>query len=213
MSVPACLSSNTLLTAVICGKCRKESPLSSRLQLPKASELSLWRRLYAGYLPSLTHATLFNAIFFGTFTFFWQLNNKQYMNDFGMLRSLPHQRGARSIDRQPVHYELLGKSILVATCAYTAAQLVCYPVGVYKNMKSFLETKIMNRMLRSFQKPSLSPLYEQATSLRKFFSAANRPKLYVGLWTRIGWSVLSCSMGIAFGSALLTKSYREKNSY
>lgn len=69
----------------------------------------------------------------------------------------------------------------------------------------------MNRMLRTFQKPSMSPLYEQAESITKFFSRANRSTLYAGMWTRVAWSVLSCSMGIAFGSALLTKSFRDKN--
>ena len=67
----------------------------------------------------------------------------------------------------------------------------------------------MYRMLRTFEKPSLSPLYEQAATITKFFSRANRSTLYAGMWTRVAWSVLSCSMGIAFGSALLTKSYRE----
>lgn len=69
------------------------------------------------------------------------------------------------------------------------------------------------RLLRTYQQPSLSPMYEQAASLRKFFSKANRPTLYAGLWTRVGWSVLSCTMGIAFGSALLTRSYRKNNNY
>ena len=29
----------------------------------------------------------------------------------------------------------MGKSILVATCGYTAAQLLCYPLSIYRNMR------------------------------------------------------------------------------
>lgn len=65
------------------------------------------------------------------------------------------------------------------------------------------------RMLRSFGKQSLSPFVEHASSLRMFFSKANRRVLYGGMWTRVCWSVVSCSMGMVFGSALLTKNYRE----
>lgn len=53
----------------------------------------------------------------------------------GLPQVLPHSRGSRTSDRQPVHFESMGKCVLVATCAYTAAHLICYPLGVYKNMK------------------------------------------------------------------------------
>ena len=91
--------------------------------------------MYSGYLPSLAHSALFNAVFFGTFAFFWEANNREYVRRHGLRRNLAHQRGNRYDDIQPVHYELLGKSILVVTCGYTAAQLLCYPLGVYRNMR------------------------------------------------------------------------------
>ena len=68
----------------------------------------------------------------------------------------------------------------------------------------------MIRMMRSMGATSPSPLFEDAASVRRFFCAKNRSVLYAGMWTRVFWSVLSCSMGIAFGSAMLTKSYRER---
>lgn len=96
---------------------------------------SLWSRLYRGYFPSLIHSTLFNALFFGTFSFFWGINNRDFMHDLGLTHTIPHQRGSKAEDRQPIHYELIAKCLLVTTCAYTASQLICYPIGVYKNMK------------------------------------------------------------------------------
>ena len=72
---------------------------------------------------------------------------------------------------------------------------------------------MMIRMLATFNKPSLSPLLKQSASIRSFFCKANRAALYGGMWTRVCWSVMSCSMGIAFGSALLTKDYRNKSKY
>ena len=161
---------------------------------------SLWRKLYGSLLPSMVYSSLFSAIFFGTFSFFWELTNKDYVQNHGFKFSLPHTRGKKSEEEQPVHYELLGKSIIVATCAYATAHLVSYPLGVYRNM----------HMLRSFQKPSPSPLYAQVTSLRAFFSKINRPILYSGVWTRVCWSVISCSFGIVCGSAFLSQSFRNE---
>lgn len=86
-------------------------------------------------MPSFVHSTLFNAVFFGTFTFFWELNNREYVHDHGFSRDLPHQRDSFFTDVQPVHYDLLGKSVICITCAYMASQLLCYPFSVYKNMK------------------------------------------------------------------------------
>lgn len=76
----------------------------------------------------------------------------------------------------------------------------------------FLEFVIDCRMAHSFNANSLSPLYSQVNSFKTFFSKSNRAVLYGGVWTRICWSVLSCSMGIAFGSALLTKNFRDKHN-
>ena len=109
--------------------------LISRLNIPEVSTYSIWKRMYKGFLPSLTHASLFNAIFFGTFAFFWGINNQDFITNLGLHPSMPHVRGHKLEDTQPVHYEKMGKCIIVATCAYTAAQLVSYPFGVYKNMK------------------------------------------------------------------------------
>ena len=109
--------------------------LISRLNIPEVSTYSIWKRMYRGFLPSLTHASLFNAIFFGTFTFFWGINNQDFITNLGLHPSMPHVRGHKLEDTQPVHYEKMGKCIIVATCAYTTAQLVSYPFGVYKNMK------------------------------------------------------------------------------
>lgn len=66
-------------------------------------------------------------------------------------------------------------------------------------------------MLHTFNGYSPSPLFSQVNSFKQFFSKANRSVLYGGMCTRICWSILSCSMGIAFGSALLTKNYRDNN--
>ena len=99
----------------------------------------------------------------------------------------------------------LSSPVLILLLSWFAIQLAF--IRIWSRIRSGVEP----RLLRSFQKPSLSPLYESCTSIRKFFSPANRTTLYAGMWTRVGWSVLSCSMGIVFGSALLTKSFRDKN--
>lgn len=166
--------------------------------------------MYGGFFPSLVHSSLFSAVFFGTFAFFWEVNNRDYARSRGLRNNLPHQRDVHYDDVQPVHYELLGKSILVITCGYTVAQILCYPLGVYRNMKWGKSEVLTIRMIQSMGAHSPSPLFEEASSLRRFFCAKNRPVLYAGMWTRVFWSVMSCSMGIVFGSAMLTKSYREK---
>lgn len=186
--------------------------LTPSLNLPKASHLSIWKRAYAGFLPSCLHYSVFNAVFFGTFGLFWDLNNRDYVRDHGFSHYVSHQRESVFEDVQPVHYDLLGRSIICLTCGYTLAQLICYPFGVYRNMKYFLKYVINCRMAQSFNANSLSPLYSQVNSLKAFFSKPNRAVLYGGVWTRICWSVLSCSMGIAFGSALLTKNFRDKHN-
>lgn len=111
--------------------------ITSSLNLPKASHLSLWKRAYAGFLPSCLHYSVFNAVFFGTFGLFWDLNNRDYVRDHGFSHSVSHQRESVFEDVQPVHYDLLGRSIICLTCGYTLAQLICYPFGVYRNMKYF----------------------------------------------------------------------------
>ena len=166
--------------------------------------------MYGGFFPSLVHSSLFSAVFFGTFAFFWEVNNRDYARSRGLRNNLPHQRDVHYDDVQPVHYELLGKSILVITCGYTVAQILCYPLGVYRNMKWGKSEALTIRMMRSMGATSPSPLFEEAASVRRFFCAKNRSVLYAGMWTRVFWSVMSCSMGIVFGSAMLTKSYREK---
>ena len=64
------------------------------------------------------------------------------------------------------------------------------------------------RMVQTMGAQSKSLLFKQLNSV-KFFARANWPVLYGGIGTRVCWSVISCSMGIAFGSALLTKNYRD----
>lgn len=106
-----------------------------RLNLPSNSSLSFMKRLYGGFLPAFIHSSLFNAIFFGTFSFFWELNNRDYIHDHGFAHNLPHQRTSILSDSQPVHYDILGKSLICISCGYMAAQFVTYPLTVYRNMK------------------------------------------------------------------------------
>lgn len=105
------------------------------LNLSEVPTYSMWSRLFRGYFPSLIHCALFNALFFGSFSFLWGINNHDFLQDLGLTHAMPHSRGLKAEDNQPSHYELMGKCLLVITCAYTASQLVCYPIGVYKNMR------------------------------------------------------------------------------
>ena len=109
--------------------------LTRSLGIPKEAGISLAHRLYGGWGAALLHASLFNALFFGGFALLWRQMNASFSRDLGLHLAAAHPRDERDDREFPVHYELFGKGIIAISCAYAATQLVCYPIGVYRNMR------------------------------------------------------------------------------